>query len=218
MKKIFIALFVFPLLFNSCTITQYSGEIYPTTVQFDKANFKYIKTIKGSSEATYSYGVWDNKKTDGLVNVAKTNMYKQHPLQENQVPTNITVDILKEGEPTFNGSIELRKIKVIITADVYEFSNNGVYSSEIQSNNYNQPENDNQKAINQEKTLTENQIKVGDIVFKGEGKNKKECKVVAIYSKTLVEITYIRNDKERSQKIDVSWLYKKDANGDYYHP
>jgi len=135
MKNILFVLVVFPLLFNSCTVTNYSGEIYPTTVQFDKANFKYIKTIKGSSEATYEYGGWDKKKSDGLVNEAKTNMYDQHPLQENQVPTNITVDILREGAPNYQSkSMELRKVRVVITADIFEFSNNGVYSENFNEN------------------------------------------------------------------------------------
>jgi len=135
MKKILFVLCL-GLVVVGCTVTQYSGEIYPTTVQFDKANFKYIKTIKGAAEATYVYGGWDDNKSDGLVNEAKTNMYEQHPLKENQVPTNITVDILREGAPNYQKeSMELRKVRVVITADIFEFSNDGVYSSKTEYSN-----------------------------------------------------------------------------------
>lgn len=217
MKKIFIALFVLPLFFSSCTVTNYSGDIYPNQVEFNKANFRYVKTIKGSASTKYnSYG-WDKKKSDGLINEAKSNMYQNHNFSPNQVVTNITKDVLRITDTKGLGS---REVKVIITGDIYEFSNNGVYSSEPQSNNYNQPEDDNQKSINQEKIISENPFlfNVGDIVYKGEGKEKKECKVIKVFSQDWVEVTYIRAEKERSQKIGVIWLYKKDANGVYYHP
>jgi hypothetical protein len=151
MKKIIIVLVCCVALSGCITpsVTQYTGEIYPSNATFNNPNFKYIKTIKGVSEATYNNG-WDEKKTEGLVNEAKQNMYSQHPLIQNQVPTNITLDIMKTSEPTFNGKntfLQLNEIKVIVTADVFEFSNNGIYSS---SNN----------SIDEPKTIENNSKKL----------------------------------------------------------
>ena len=131
MKNILFVL-CFSFIYSSCvTITQYSGEIYPSNVAFNSANFKYIKSIKGSSEATYDYRGWDAKKIDGLVNTAKSNMYNIHYLLPNQVITNVTLDIIKEGIPnTQSKTIITRKVRVLITADVFEFAKNGIYLSE----------------------------------------------------------------------------------------
>ena len=74
MKKIIIVLVCCVALSGCITpsVTQYTGEIYPSNATFNNPNFKYIKTIKGVSEATYNNG-WDEKKTEGLVNEAKQN-------------------------------------------------------------------------------------------------------------------------------------------------
>ena len=108
---------------GSCTVTLYDGKIYPSNVEFNQPNFIYVKTIKGSAEATFNAFGWDKEKSDGLVNEAKKNMYLRHPLKANQVPTNITVDILKVGEPNSlaKNGISLTKVRVIITADIFEF-------------------------------------------------------------------------------------------------
>ena len=202
-------------MFVGCTVTQYSGEIYPTTVQFDKANFKYIKTIKGGSEATYEYGGWDKSKSDGLVNEAKTNMYEQHPLQENQVPTNITVDILREGVPNYQSkSIELRKIRVVITADIFEFSNNGVYNPTTTN-----IKNDNSSNINDNGSVKTKSkvIKVGDLVYFEDFKEGKlECKVLQILSKNKFEIEYLNKKKIKEvKKAHIDYLFYKNEFGEY---
>ena len=46
MKKI-LFVFLVVLFFGSCTVTNYSGDIYPNSVEFNKANFRYVKTIEG---------------------------------------------------------------------------------------------------------------------------------------------------------------------------
>ena len=126
MKKL-IVFILSVVLFGSCTVTHYSGEIYPNKVEFNKANFKYLKTIKGSATAKYnSYG-WDRNKADGLINEAKSNMYLNHSFQPNQVVANITKDILRVTDTKGFGS---REIKVIVTGDVFEFSENGIYSGQ----------------------------------------------------------------------------------------
>jgi hypothetical protein len=126
MKKL-IVFILSVVLFGSCTVTHYSGEIYPNKVEFNKANFKYLKTIKGSATAKYnSYG-WDRNKADGLINEAKSNMYLNHSFQPNQVVANITKDVLRVTDTRGFGS---REIKVIVTGDVFEFSENGIYSGQ----------------------------------------------------------------------------------------
>jgi len=150
MKKILFVL-CFSFIYSSCvTITQYSGEIYPSSVAFNSANFKYIKSIKGSSEATYGYNGWDEKKIDGLVNQAKSNMYNIHYLLPNQVITNVTLDIIKEGTPNNQyKTIITRKVRVVITADVFEFAKNGIYLSETNIINDNDNDNANMTHINE---------------------------------------------------------------------
>ena len=115
MKNLYFFIFCFALL-NGCTITLYDGNIYPSKVEFNEPNFAYLKTIRGSSEAKYSTSGWDEKKVDGLINEAKTNMYSKHNFGANQIAANITVDYLKEGEPNsrLNGSPSLRKIRVVM--------------------------------------------------------------------------------------------------------
>ena len=54
MKKLIIFIFSLMLLGSCVTVSRYSGEIYPANVTFERPNFKYIKTITGSSDATFS--------------------------------------------------------------------------------------------------------------------------------------------------------------------
>ena len=66
------------VLLGSCvTISRYSGEIYPANVTFERPNFKYVKTVTGTSDATFNGYGWDVKKVNGIVNEAKQNLYKQ---------------------------------------------------------------------------------------------------------------------------------------------
>ena len=115
------------LLLGSCvTISRYSGEIYPANVTFERPNFKYIKTITGSSDATFSGYGWDVKKVNGIVNEAKQNLYQKLKLKENQAPTNFTLDFVRVGKPT-GEYLVLRQLKAVLTADIFEFSSDGTY-------------------------------------------------------------------------------------------
>ena len=59
--------------------------------------------------------------------LSKQNLYKQLKLKENQAPTNFTLDFVRVG--VFTGEfLVLRQLKAVITADVFEFSNNGEYT------------------------------------------------------------------------------------------
>ena len=146
MKKI-LFVFLVGLFFGSCTVTHYSGDIYPNSVEFNKANFRYVKTIEGSASAVYNGFGYDKTKVDGLVSKAKYYMYKTHNLLPNQVITNVTKDVLRETSIKGWGSHE---IKVILTADVFEFSNNGIYSK----SESNLTDSDTQENINTESNKT----------------------------------------------------------------
>ena len=148
MKRLLVFVFAMALL-GSCTVTLYDGKIYPSNVEFNQPNFIYIKTIKGSAEATFNAFGWDKEKSDGLVNEAKKNMYLRHPLKANQVPTNVTVDILKVGEPNSlaKSGVSLTKVKVIVTADIFEFYEGDVPIQEFNSEIKNKINDNNSKDI-----------------------------------------------------------------------
>jgi hypothetical protein len=87
-----------------------------------------VKTISGSSYAAYdSYGNDKLRASDGLINTAKSNMYQNHSFMPNQVITNISRDVIKTYVDKGWGKFE---IKVVMSADVYEFSENGVFLSD----------------------------------------------------------------------------------------
>jgi hypothetical protein len=127
MKKLIVFMFSIVFLESCVTISRYTGEIYPANVTFERPNFKYIKTVTGTSDATFSSSGWDVKKINGIVNEAKQNLYQQLKLKENQAPTNFTLDFVRVGEPT-GKYLVLRQLKAVLTADIFEFSENGVYS------------------------------------------------------------------------------------------
>ena len=177
MKKLIVFMFIVMLLGSCVTISRYSGEIFPANVTFEKPNFKYIKTVTGTSDATFDGYGWDIKKVNGIVNEAKQNLYQQLNLKENQVPTNFTLDFVREEAP--NGKyLVLRKLKAVLTADIFEFSNNGKYADNL--NLESKPKavlrNDIQtKQINSD---TQNLIKKNFLDFNSSIKLKKEMSVL----------------------------------------
>ena len=108
---------------TSCTLTTYTGElINPPTVEFNKANFRYIKTISGGAAATY-HGFWRSSKSkllDGQINEAKKNMYKQHQFRPNQIITNMTRDVVRTTSNKGWGRYEMN---IVLSGDIYEFYN-----------------------------------------------------------------------------------------------
>ena len=118
------------LLTSGCTTTIYEGSfIQPQNAMFNNANFKYVKTIFGNSRAVYNgFGYDKVRDSNGLINSAKVNMYETHTFMPNQIITNISKDVVKTFDKT------RYQVKVIMSADVYEFSNNGIYSYEDKTN------------------------------------------------------------------------------------
>ena len=119
-------------LISGCTITRtsYEGSMtFPQNIMFNSANFKYVKTINGSSAAIYSaYGYDKLRVPEGLINAAKSEMYSTHTFMPNQIITNISKDVIRTYDE--KGLNTNYAVKVVMSADVYEFSNNGVYSSD----------------------------------------------------------------------------------------
>ena len=116
------------VLLGSCSYTTYEGTlIFPENVRFDNPNFKYVATIEGSATAEWT-GFWISRheKVNGLINEAKKNMYKNHVFRPNQIVTNLTKDVVRTSGG--DGGKNRLMVKVIMSGDVYEFSNNGIYS------------------------------------------------------------------------------------------
>ena len=119
MKRLLVFLFAVVLL-GSCSVTNYQGDFFQGNqkIEFNRANFIYVKTIEGSSYADYNGWGYDKTKAEGLIKEAKYDMYSKHKLGPNQIITNVTKDVLRSHLRSFFGTY---KVKVILTADVYEF-------------------------------------------------------------------------------------------------
>jgi len=232
MKRLLV--FVFAVAFlGSCTVTLYDGKIYPSNVEFNQPNFIYIKTIKGSAEATFNAFGWDKEKSDGLVNEAKKNMYLRHPLKANQVPTNVTVDILKVGEPNSlaKNGISLTKVRVIITADIFEFYKGDGPIQEFNSEIKNKINDSNSKNIDKKienKTIIQDnnsnakkgefskinmKPNVGDVLYFEDFYNqgsKIQGKVSRVSNSSWVTLEYLdKKGRTKTKNIAFNLLYKK---------
>lgn len=107
-------LFVCLIFLSSCASVYY-GDI-KTDAQLQTNNFKIVKTVQGSAQATYIFGFGGNKFKDGLYAQAKKSMLENNPLSPNQTLTNVTVDVKKKY------GIIRSFTRVTITADVVEFT------------------------------------------------------------------------------------------------
>jgi hypothetical protein len=106
-------LFVLSMLITSCAIN--SGYIN-SSASLSSANFKYVKLAKGSSETSKFLGL-GGLEVDMLLANAKSNMFENYPLKDNQTYANFCVDFLNS-----NILYLVKKQKVTITADIVEFT------------------------------------------------------------------------------------------------
>ena len=155
MYKNILILFGVALLFAGCATTLYEGHMtYPQNIMFDSGNFKYVKTISGSSHAVYNgWGLNRRSVPEGLINTAKASMYKTHNFLPNQVITNISTDVVRtSNEKLLSARYE---VSVVLSADVYEFSDDGTYASEDNKNNMSPSTIEKEEPIkaNQEKSI-----------------------------------------------------------------
>ena len=132
--KRYLFAFLGAFLLSGCSYTTYNGSMtYPQNIMFDNANFKYVKTINGSSRAAFtSLGFDKVRASEGLINSAKTKMYSTHTFMPNQVITNISKDVISTVGLKGRGAYQ---VKVVMSADIYEFSNNGTYSTDNSNQN-----------------------------------------------------------------------------------
>tara|TARA_R110002012_G_scaffold176136_2_gene340985 strand:+ start:13 stop:684 length:672 start_codon:yes stop_codon:yes gene_type:complete len=209
-----LAIFILSILFTSgCTVipTSYEGFItYPPNIIFDNANFKYIKTITGSSFAVFDglNGQDIMGPSNGLISSAKSDMYKRHIFKPNQIITNISRDVIKTY---INYKHE---VKVVMSADVYEFSNNGIYSIDDSSNFFNQyglTDNDvlgftegNIKDYNPDDNLI---ILIGEKLYKGSVAKKTSNTTVKITNVSeLINGDWVLVDISKVKTIPISYV------------
>lgn len=129
-----LILFGLAVFISGCQVSNYSGDYYfPENSIFDKANFKYVTTIYGSSSAHWNlFGINKNVIPKGLAASAKHNMYKLHSFKPNQIITNISVEMIN-SYLSFFGMFPIGGFSstAVVSADIYEFSNNGDYFTDL---------------------------------------------------------------------------------------
>jgi hypothetical protein len=179
-------------------MTRYEGKIFPANVTFNSPNFKYIKTVKGVSNAAFSGYGWDRKRADGMVNEAKRDLYNQLSLKENQAPTNFTLDFVRIGTPNYHlESMVLRQVRAVLTADIFEFSNNGVYSVESENTQMiNQNINDNLPKDNEREQENEVIQNINESLIKNENLNISLSNKLKIGYKSIDNYTKLRGGYE----------------------
>jgi len=138
MIKNVIYCFVIILLTSGCTVTRYDGNYYfPENSLYKEANFKYVTTIYGTSTAQWNIlGLDKNSLPEGMAASAKNDMYSNYTFEPNQIITNISTEMVFSYLTFFNMfPLGNYTYTAIVSADVYEFSNNGIYSSDNKTNN-----------------------------------------------------------------------------------
>ncbi len=111
-QKIIFGLFVIAALFSSCAT--HMGN-FISSASLSSPNFKYISLVKGEAETSKFLG-FGGMKNEALVAEAKTNMFQNYPLKDNQAYANICVDF------KYSFLLLASKTKVTITADIVEFT------------------------------------------------------------------------------------------------
>ena len=102
----------FPLFFGGCAV--HIGTMTDSAA-LGHANFNYTQTsISGSAEATYVFG-FGGLHHEAIVDEAKRNMLKDHPLKPNQALANVTVNWRNAVY------VVVIKSRCTVTADIVEF-------------------------------------------------------------------------------------------------
>jgi hypothetical protein len=114
MKKV-LSFAVIAIFFTSCMA--FHAGTTSGSAALSSANFDYVqKGITGSTSAIYIFG-FGGMLQDKMVEKAKEDMLKKHPLQSNQALANVTVDV----KNTLIFGTVYRQFTVNVTADVVEF-------------------------------------------------------------------------------------------------
>lgn len=112
MKKITLLGFCI-LLFSSC-MTLHKGYLSPLSSDLDESEFRYVRTVHGTSESMYFLGLGGGNKA-GLVRQAKEDLRSKNQLQDGQALINYTVD---NQFQTLFGIISVNR--VIMSADLID--------------------------------------------------------------------------------------------------
>jgi hypothetical protein len=111
---------LFKIFFTAIIIASLGGcaihmGIMNNSAALGGSNFKYTQqSISGHAEATYVFAI-GGLNHEALVDEAKQNMLKDHPLQPNQALANVTVN----WKNAFY--LVVIKSKCTVTADIVEF-------------------------------------------------------------------------------------------------
>lgn len=116
MRSLFIAI-IAGLLLSSCSVQK--GYL-TTNASLQSGNFKIIGMAKGHSGTFYMFGIGGQSK-EGLLYLAKTDMYTNAKLKDNQAIANLTVD----DSWTYVFPLFIRH-DVFVSGDIIQFKDSGV--------------------------------------------------------------------------------------------
>ena len=188
-SRVYFLPLVLIILVSGCTVSNYQGNYYfPENSVFDKANFKYITTISGTSSAKWNLLGLDKKKLPkGMAATAKNNMYSTYTLKPNQIITNVTTEMVYSYLTFFNiFPLGGYTYTAIVSADVYEFSDNGEYNVSETPQIKSEEKSPTQTIENKVENTTQNQNKK----IPGYYYNGIKCLVLEKTSDTEVRIKY----------------------------
>ena len=195
-SRVYFLSLILIILVSGCTVSNYQGNYYfPENTVFDEANFKYVTTISGTSSAEWNILGLDKKKLPlGMAATAKNNMYSTYTLKPNQIITNISCEMVDSYLTFFNlFPVSGSTYTAIVSADVYEFADNGEYNtSPIKDHNENTQTNNKSeiKLVETENNVSETpQIKSKE-KLPGYYYNGIKCLVIEKTSDTEVRIKY----------------------------
>ncbi len=189
--KHFVFLLSISILFASCAF--HNGTMAGNAALSD-ANFSVVDFVTGHSKTTHVFGI-GGLRSDALVLEAKRNLYANHPLKQGQALANVTVDFKR----TY--IIIALITEVTVSAEVIDF-NEGAIDRTAETND----------EILKNKTLTQNKISVGSIIYIESSEGFIPAKVVSL-SKSNVEVRYVnQNDRMVTLTKSLSTVFIMDEN------
>jgi len=183
-KSLFLPLTLI-ILISGCTVSSYQGDYYfPENTVFDEANFKYVTTISGTSSAEWNmFGLDKKKLPEGMAATAKNNMYSTYTFKPNQIITNISTEMVFSYMTFFNiFPLGGYTYTAIVSADVYEFADNGKYN--------NDPIKEHNEKENTENSESQSQQIKSKEKTSGTYYNGQKCNIIETISDTEVRIKY----------------------------
>ncbi len=151
-KSIYLILLLSCFFISSCT-RHFSGGALQSSAALSQNNYSYIGNISGTAKVKYFLGIGGNKHL-AIINEAKQDLYKKHPLKAGQAYVNFSTDVCNKYWIFGNTAI------VTINADVVQFLENTYHSPDTMLNNQIQS---NKNLILNTKSISLG-LKAGDLV------------------------------------------------------